>query len=256
MNAESLFEVSMLLLNNKAKRVLLEKPGAIKIDELIRLKAKAENRCKELLIAYNRRFYESIGSLIKEAKLDGGITNLHFEFTEWVHQIDRDIYAEEVLSNWIISNSSHVMDTVFYLIGLPDEMKNFVMGENLIEWHTGGSIFVGSGVSTRKIPFSYNCNWNSAGRWSIEATTRQRRFYLSPMEILRVQNKGEIDIKNFESKNNEKRQRKIDKYKPGIFDLIVSFINEKKEKFVTIEEQIDNMKIYNKIGGYNITNTM
>ena len=36
---------------------------------------------------------------------------------EWVHTINEDDYSNEVLEKWIISNSSHVIDTVFYLIG-------------------------------------------------------------------------------------------------------------------------------------------
>ena len=249
-NVESLFEVSLLLLNNNVKRILVEKPGAVNIGQLEELNKKALNGSQQFSIAYNRRFYKSVSSLIEEVKKDGGITNLHFEFTEWVHTIDRDMYFKEVLSKWIISNSSHVMDTVFYLIGLPTKMQSFITGQNMIEWHKAGSVFVGSGLSKRGIPFSYNCNWNSAGRWSIEVTTKKRRFYLAPMEMLRVQNKGEIEIKNFDINNNENNQQTPYRYKDGIYDLILSFINDDKQKFVAIEEQIENIKVYNKIGGY------
>ena len=81
-----------------------------------------------------------------------------------------------VLNKWVISNSSHVLDTVFYLIGNPETLKCQINGQNKIKWHPSGSIFSGFGISSKNIPFSYQANWNSAGRWSIEVLTKKEDF--------------------------------------------------------------------------------
>ena len=244
-NIEYCLSITKLLIEKGAKNILVEKPGALNVNDLISLKNSVEKIKANVFIAYNRRFYESVNKLINLSKIDGGIENIHFEFTEWVHTIDKDDYSSEVLEKWIISNSSHVIDTVFYLIGSPKEINTRILGANKIDWHKSGSIFVGSGISTNEIPFSYNTNWNSAGRWAIEVTTNTKRYYLKPMEKLLVQNKGEINIKDIELPND-----KDINFKPGIYDLISSFLNDDHTKLLSLKEQIGHIKFFNKIGDY------
>ena len=246
-NVEGLYQTTLMLIKKGAKNILIEKPGALTIDELKNLKNESINRNCKILIAYNRRFYDSVNSLVEQTKLDGGIKNVHFEFTEWVHTIDINQYPKKVLEKWVFGNSSHVLDTVFHLIGIPLKMESYVYGKDMIEWHPSGSIFVGSGVSDNKIPFTYNSNWNSAGRWSIEVNTMMRKFYLCPMEKLKFQNKGEIHIKEF-IQNEVVSER--DEYKHGIYNMINAYFMECFEKFVTLEEQIKRFEIYAKISGY------
>ena len=244
-NIEYCLPLTQLLLNHGAKNILLEKPGGLNINELSLVNDYGNSVNAKIVIGYNRRFFESVNKLIDLSNEDGGIKNIHFEFTEWVHTINKDDYSSEALDKWIISNSSHVIDTVFYLIGLPKEINTNIYGINNIDWHKSGSIFVGSGISSNHIPFSYNTNWNSAGRWSIEVTTKSRRYYLKPMEELYVQNKGQININ--EIKLPEEKDKK---FKPGMYDLITSFLNNDRLKLLSIEEQLEHIKIYNQIGGY------
>lgn len=244
-NIEYCIPITQLLLNHGAKNILLEKPGGFHINELDSVRNSAKKVNANILIGYNRRFFESVNKLIELSNADGGIENIHFEFTEWVHRIDKNDYSSEALEKWVISNSSHVIDTVFYLIGLPKEINTMTLGANKIDWHKSGSIFVGSGVSSKKIPFSYNTNWNSAGRWAIEVTTNTKRYYLKPMEKLSVQNKGQINIKDIELPND-----KDINFKPGIHDLVHSFLNGDYSKLLSLEEQIEHVKIYNQIGDY------
>jgi len=244
-NIEYCLPITKLLLNNGAKKILLEKPGGLEISELESIGKSAINLDAEIVIGYNRRYFESINKLIELSNLDGGIENVHFEFTEWVHAINKNDYSSETLNKWIISNSSHVIDTVFYLIGLPKELTAKTLGSNMINWHKSGSIFIGCGVSYNNIPFSYNTNWNSAGRWAIEVTTSTKRYYLKPMEKLSVQKKGEIDIRDVELSG-----KKDENFKPGMYDLISSFLNDEYSKLLSVKEQIKHMKIYNQMGGY------
>jgi predicted dehydrogenase len=244
-NIEFCIKVTRLLLEFGAKNILIEKPGGLEIKQLEDLDNYAARLGANLSIAYNRRFFESINKLIQLVEDDGGIENVSFEFTEWVHTINENNYSREVMEKWIISNSSHVIDTVFYLIGLPKEIHTHTLGANQIKWHKSGSVFTGSGISIKQIPFTYNSNWNSAGRWAIEVTSKSKRFYLKPMEKLLVQNKGQINLSEINLPND-----KDVKFKPGMYDLICSFLNNDSKKLLSIREQINHIKIYNKIGLY------
>ena len=62
------------------------------------------------------------------------------------------------------------------------------------------------------------------------------------MEKLSVQNKGQINITDIELPNE-----KDINFKPGIHDLVHSFLNDDYSKLLSLEEQIEHIKIYNKI---------
>jgi hypothetical protein len=167
------------------------------------------------------------------------------EFTEWIHTIDPSIYDNETLTKWIIANSSHVIDTVFHLIGFPKDLNTIVGGVNEIIWHPSGSVFTGSGISEKNIPFSYNTDWSSAGRWSIEIFTNKRRFYLKPMEKLFEQKKGSINISEISLDADVDEN-----FKPGLYKQTQAFLNSDFSDLVSIDEQIRALSIYEKIGGY------
>nr|WP_314839272.1 hypothetical protein [uncultured Flavobacterium sp.] len=244
-NVNNLKDVSLSLLKAGVKNLLIEKPGDLFIDGLKEMQSYAEKTSSNVYIAYNRRFYSSISELKKQIVIDEGITNCHFEFTEWIHTIDTSIYDKETLEKWIISNSSHVIDTVFYLIGFPKDLNTTVGGIDEIIWHPSGSVFTGSGLSEKNIPFSYNTDWSSAGRWSIEIFTKKRRFYLKPMEKLFEQKKGSINISEILLDD------KLDiTFKPGLLLQTQAFLNSDFCDLVSIEEQIRAIGIYEEIAGY------
>ena len=64
---------------------------------------------------------------------DGGIKSLSFDFTEWADKISLLEKPQEVKDRWILSNSSHVLDLAFYLVGKPKEIFCFQGGS--IDWH-------------------------------------------------------------------------------------------------------------------------
>ena len=140
-NVNFLNQTTQSLINAGAKKILLEKPGDLTISGLKRISDLSKKNHVEVLIAYNRRFYSSIQNLKKLVKKDGGIIGIHFEFTEWIHTINPEDYDNESLAKWVIANSSHVIDTVFYLIGKPKNMNSNTSGEGQIKWHPNASIF-------------------------------------------------------------------------------------------------------------------
>jgi predicted dehydrogenase len=241
-----LFATSKILLQAGVKSILLEKPGALFLKDLEEIEQLSLENESNVYIAYNRRFYASIQTLKNEVIHDGGIKSAHFEFTEWAHTIDQNKFDNEVLNKWIISNSAHVIDTVFHLIGKPEQMLSMVSGEGQIPWHSSGSIFIGMGRSVNNIPFSYHSNWNSAGRWAIEISTAKRRFYLKPMEKLFAQKLGTVSLEEIEIDDTLDRD-----YKPGIYSQVQKFLNGDCQELCTIEEQRKSYEgVYMKIGSY------
>lgn len=236
---------SMQLLKAGVKYLLLEKPGALSTKQLQELQAIAKSEKAKVWIAYNRRFYASVQELQNQVEVDGGILSLHFEFTEWVHTIDPAFYDKASLHKWIIANSSHVIDTVFALIGLPKQLNTYILGKNTIEWHPSGSIFIGSGMSKNGIPFTYHSNWNAPGRWAIEVLTEKRRFFLKPMEKLQVQLKGSVQITEFPLND----QNDTD-FKAGLLLQTIDFLAHKSNRLMSLNEQIKSFSFYNKIGSY------
>jgi predicted dehydrogenase len=245
-NVSFLHNTTKLLIKFGAKRILLEKPGDIYIAGLQNIADLSKKKGCEVLIAYNRRFYSSVNELKNLSKKDGGILSMHFEFTEWIHTINEEDYDKDTLKKWIIGNSSHVIDTALYLIGDIKYLNSNVAGKSVIPWHPSGSIFSGSGASTNNIPFTYHANWLSSGRWSIEVMTSKKKYYLKPMEQLFEQKIGSIEIKQLKIKDDYDV-----KFKPGIYQQTINFIDNKNEKFCSLNQQIKNIKeIYNIIGNY------
>ncbi len=236
---------SIQLLNAGVSSILLEKPGALTIAGLKEMLAAQNNTNGKIGIGYNRRFYAAINRLKSMAAEDGGITSIHFEFTEWIHTIDENIYSKEALDKWLISNSSHVIDTVFYLAGQPTELHPIIKGKGEISWHPASASFYGSGTTDQDIPFTYHTDWLAPGRWAIEVLTNKRRYYLKPMEKLQVQQKGSVRVEEVEVDYELE-----EKFKPGLFLQTKDFLDGNFDKLVSIEEQISSFDHYYTIADY------
>ena len=248
-NASSINQLcatTKMLLQAGVKYILLEKPGDLFLKGLEEMEDLSLNVGAGVFIAYNRRFYSSVKRLKEEAIIDGGIKSVHFEFTEWAHAIDQNKFDQEVLKKWMISNSAHVIDTVFFLIGKPSNLHRSISGLSVIPWHPTGSIFIGMGTSENEIPFTYHSNWGAPGRWSIEICTANRRFYLKPMEKLAVQKLGTVAVEELEIDNV------LDiNYKPGLYVQVQKFLNGDTKDICTIKEQRETyQEIYMKMAAY------
>lgn len=243
---DSLTEVTKSLIKAGINDILIEKPGfgnAIEIKDLISLSVEFNAK---LFIAYNRRYYQSVIEAKKIILEDGGVVSFCFEFTEWSHII-RDLKKSKVEhQNWFLGNSSHVIDTAFFLCGKPKEISCNKSGG--LEWHSTASVFTGSGLSESGALFSYHSNWESAGRWSIDILTKKRRLIFKPIETLSVQKIGSINIESVDI------DYEIDqKFKPGILLQTKAYLSNDFEFLLTIEEQYENLKsFYLNMSGYTI----
>jgi predicted dehydrogenase len=222
---------------------LLEKPGALNLKEIHALNLLAIEKRAEVLIAYNRRFYHSVQKMKESIVEDGGALSINFDFTEWAHAVKLLQCNLNVKKNWLIANSSHVIDLAFHLCGKPKDWKSWHDGS--LDWHPASARFCGSGITDQGIIFSYLSDWQCPGRWGLELMTAKRRFILRPMEQLQVIKLGSLLAETIEPENE------IDKdFKPGLFLQTKNFLEETRSAFCTLPEQVENMKTYSKIAGY------
>lgn len=238
---ETLLPILKTVLNAGVGKVLIEKPAALSIDELLTNQAALEPHKNRVFVAYNRRFYASVAEALRLIEEDGGLESMHFEFTEWAHRIEPLEKAPGVKENWFFANSTHVVDLAFFLAGKPLEWSAFSK-KGQLSWHKT-SKFVGSGITNRGVLFSYNSHWESAGRWSVELLTAQRRIFLKPLESIEIQMKGSVAIQ----KHAFNDQMDLE-FKPGIYKQVEAFLNQ-TSLLKSLGEQMDDLAIYQKILG-------
>ena len=163
--------------------------------------------------------------------------------TEWSHEIKDSKHSKVVKSNWLLGNSSHVLDLAFYLGGRPREIS--INRSGSLEWHKSGSIFTGSGTTDMGALFTYHANWESAGRWLIEIMTKNHKLRICPLEKLFLLKKKtivyeEVELNDLDDSN----------YKPGLFKQVNAFLNNKNvSSLCKIDEHLNNARIYQQIEG-------
>jgi predicted dehydrogenase len=248
-NVPALAETTSLLVNAGVRHVLVEKPAGVSTAEIAEINALAMEKGASVYVAYNRRFYASV-DLAREIILkDGGVISAQFEFTEWVHVVEKVLVDPITLSRLVLANSTHVIDLFVHLCGRPRTLHADVCG-NPIPWHPAGSIFVGSGRTSRDIPFTYHANWQAPGRWALELLTASHRLYFKPMEKLMVQQKGSVRIEEVEGDYS------VDvNFKPGLLRQVEAFVYGKNREYLcAISEHLMNFPAYEKIAGYDSLN--
>lgn len=241
---EALAGTTESLIRRGVRCLLVEKPGVAYPNEMQRLCQAASEHGSEVYIAYNRRFYASVRRVRELIREEGGVRSMHFEFTEWSHVIaDLEKHPAEH-NNWFLGNSTHVIDTAFFLAGDPEEMWTFHSGG--LPWHPASSVFTGAGRTDRGSLFSYHANWEGPGRWNLELVTGRNRYILRPMETLQVQRIGSVAIEPVEIDDE------LDKsYKPGLYLQTKAFLDSTFEDFLGLEEQRRMIEsFYNRMSGY------
>jgi predicted dehydrogenase len=240
-NEKELGAITKLLLKNDIKNVLVEKPGGCDIKDINSVYILAKETKANVFLGYNRRFYASVNKAQQIIAEDGGVTSFNFEFTEWSHIVKNLVKAPGVKEMWFLHNSTHVIDFAFYMGGKPKEFCSYTSGG--LSWHPTASVFCGAGITEKGALFSYNANWESPGRWSLETLTKKHRLIFRPMEKLQIQNIGAVSIDLLEIDDDLDK-----KFKPGLYKQTTSFLNGETEKLCSIREQVENIIIYKQIG--------
>jgi predicted dehydrogenase len=240
---EKLFLCTKSLINLGFKKILVEKPGALNVSDLEELKNLANASSCKVFIAYNRRFFSSVQYLRKILETEELIA-VNFEISEWTHRIVLADYSSDTLNHWFVSNTSHVVDLVFDIAGIPDELSCYTSGS--LEWHPSASRFSGSGHSNRNVLMNYHGYWDAPGRWSVEFMTPNNKYILRPMEKLSCQKKGSVEIADIDGVDYGDDEM----FKPGVLKMFQCFNSGDYTGFCDLHEQIERIKIYNKMANY------
>lgn len=242
-NENQLYKVTLKLISYGVSNILIEKPGSLFKDELVELKKLSESKNIKLFIGYNRRFYQSVKKCKEKISECNDLISGSFSFTIIPSMINFDKYSKKELERLFLYESTHVIDTIFYLLGKPKELNCYTSGK--LEWHPSAAIFQGSGVTEKKALINYESNWTSAGRWWIEISLPNEKLILKPFEKLHHQYRD-----SFEQRKYLLEDEKIDiDYKPGLYNQVFSFLSNQND-LCTIDEQIENFKWYYKIANY------
>ena len=242
-NVEFLSSTVISLLNYGINKILVEKPAGLNKSEILEVYETSKSKGAIVYVAYNRRFYASTEKALEIISMDGGVSSFNFEFTEWGFQIEKTSHPSEVKEQWLLANSTHVIDLAFFLGGNPKEMCSFISGK--LDWHSRASKYSGAGITDKGALFSYQANWDAPGRWAVEILTKEHRLYFRPMEELAIQNRGSVNVETVDFDN----QWDI-KFKPGLYKQVEAFLSKEKDgRLLSIEEQIIHIEFYEKIGG-------
>jgi len=243
---QNLFSLTEYLLLNGCKKILVEKPVALSKSELHKLISLADYQKASVYVALNRRHYKSVKMCKEIIDDDGGAISGSFDFTEVLTEDDLNRYPEKVLQTWIYSNSVHVIDTFFFLCGLPlDNKFDFIKTKNL-KWHENGAVYVGCGQTEKGVSFTMHANWLSGGRWNLEVCTKNRKLILSPMEELHQIKKGSFQIEKVPICLSYDKN-----FKPGLFSQTKCFFSENSENLQNIKDYMPVFNFMSKIGSYN-----
>jgi predicted dehydrogenase len=240
---DELAGVTHRLLKYGVRRILLEKPGGLNIDEIRGLGIAARERNADIWIAYNRRYYASTLEAKRLIQREGGVSSFNFEFTEWSHVIRTMDKPKRVLNNWFLANSTHVVDLAFHLGGIPESMDCRISGD--LDWHPRASVFCGSGISKTGALFTYSANWAAPGRWGVELLTNELRIILKPLEQLQIMRLGSVAIESVPIDDTLDKE-----YKPGLYRQLQSFLDIEDEDACLIGHQVEAAELYNRMAGY------
>lgn len=236
---DQLASITKELIDIKIPKILVEKPGGLTFEEISDLNSYAATSESKVFVAYNRRFYSSVIEAKKIIECDGGVLSFNFEFTEWGHVIEKYNFSKQILDNWFLANSTHVIDLAFYLGGQPTELNSYTAGS--LNWHAKASRFCGSGVTENGALFSYSANWDAPGRWVLDILTKNNRLLFKPLEKLQIQKKGSVLVEELLIDDS------LDKsFKPGLFLQTENFLNDVK-KLVSLNDQNKSCSIYYEI---------
>ena len=202
------FEVVNYLLNNTNADILVEKPLALSSQEIKLFDEMIFNQ--RIYIAFNRRNFEST-ILIKEKLDKSKLLSVNVCVTELE---DRIIGHATEKEKWGICNTIHMFDLVFYLTGMPknyDIYRKVSDGKNFIQlYSSSGDHFL-------------NISSGGAGNWGIDFTTTDEKYFMRPIETLKIQKLNSVELTDI--------SLNYDEYKPGFLHQSKKFLEKDRNAF-------------------------
>jgi predicted dehydrogenase len=219
-----LAQVTHSLIAAGIKKILVEKPAGLTASEIERVAEAGQAADAAIYLAYNRRFYASVAMARRMITEDGGVSSFFFDFTELASRTAIPGRGLDILHNWFLANSSHVVDLAFHLGGRPKVIEARVKG--CLDWHPAGATFAGSGETLNGAVFVYLADWAAPGRWGVEFRTAKRRLILQPLETLKVQVADGFSLTDIPLDDLDTR------FKPGLYRQMEAFLSDRPEATV------------------------
>ncbi len=243
---DSLHMETVRLIKFGVKNILVEKPAGLTRSQINDIVEHASRYGCNVFVAYNRRFFSSVIELQTRIEKEGGLLSFSFDFTEWSDSIKATSHNQEIKENWVLANSTHVIDLAFFLGGQPTEYSTHT--SRGLDWHSRSSIFCGSGTTDKGAIFNYHSNWASPGRWGLEFCTSQSRYILKPMEKLQRIRHNSVEIEDIEV-----NCAGLDEdFKPGVFLQTETFLGRHSDSALcSLSYHSRIFQVYENIAGYN-----
>lgn len=242
-NAHALAHTTQTLIAHGIKRLLVEKPAALDLEEMARLQTAASAVNAEVYVAYNRRFLASVIEADRMIAEDGGLVSLRFDFSEPARRIGALGKPERELSTWFYGNSTHVVDLAFHFFGCPDALDARIAGQHGVDWHPQAGVFAGFGYRRDGATIAWHANWVSPGRWGMEVLTHERRIILQPLEKLRVQTHDSFAETDVALEDGDDLA-----FKPGLLRQTRAFLSgEDADRLVSLDAHARHMTFYEAI---------
>jgi predicted dehydrogenase len=237
----SLFKINLFLLNHGVENILSEKPVAFDSAEIEKL---TSFKNSNFILALNRRFYPSSQEALKILLSDGGARTCAFQFNERTIDWDHPYSSKGRIENSkpLHSQSIHLIDLVFHLVGFPKEFTSLMRGNNFRDY-----FFSGSGTTDSNCLFSFTSDWSAPGSWAIEITSKNYRLKFEPLEELIVYNYSASEksaimsgmsnhsISTIRPKLND--ENCVSKrFKPGLLSQTEKFIKQDFERHGSLSE--------------------
>jgi len=204
-------EVTKLVLST-GRPCLIEKPVGFSATETGSVLAAAESAGTWGMVAVNRRFYSIIMEVKRLVESAGGLRSIRVEHTEWMHQAREWGLADDILDRYLYINGIHLIDTMCYLAGIPEE-SNTVVRQFPGRRNAYDAMFrFPSGAIGH-----YSGQWYAPGRWALDIFAEDLRITFPRMEQAIIHRTGcEPEPLSLDELDQ--------KFKPGFYRQMEAFL--------------------------------
>ena len=225
---------------------LVEKPVGLDAERIRQLADQAKNNNLKVMVAVNRRFYNTIQSALFYTNYFGGAGAVNLVASDYpdLYRLNATL-APEVYDTWPIMNTIHAFD-LLSLFGQGIKEVLHVASNNSNGIDQGKNIqALLKGNNGVNISFSYSESAGTMKSWKLNVAGSNYSIDLGPLEKMRLSSPlpGVLPIVQEEQSN----------YKEGIYEQLAFFIdviaNDLEVKFpaCTLEEHADIIEAMQKV---------
>jgi predicted dehydrogenase len=219
---------------------LIEKPIGCNVEEAEEIIAAFKASSNTGYAAFNRRFYSSTKTVIKEQE-----DNPSKRFINVYDQEDPTASWEEsreqkLINNWMYVNPIHLID-YFRVLGRGE----IISVKPVIRWDSENPFIVVSQLEYSSGDIGvYKAVWGAPGPWAVTVTTKEKRWEIRPLEQLSLQLYGSRQIANIP----------VDKvdvdFKAGLLaqaQETIKALKNQDNSLTTLEDALATMKLVQRI---------